>query len=172
MTEPNTAVTAFTYDPLGRILTSTRADATALEAVTTFTYDANGQVTEIALPNGATLSYTYDNARRLTGVEDNLGNTIAYTLDDAGNVTETAYSDATPALKYTQSAAFDELSRLIKSINAGSDESLYAYDKNSNLTSYTDANTHATAYSYDALQRLVRETDLPERYGAERDLRL
>ena len=159
LTEPNTAVTAFTYDSLGRILTSTRADATALEAVTTFTYDANGNVTQVELPNGAELSYTYDNAQRLTGVEDSLGNTITYTLDDAGNVTQTQYKDSTSALKYTQSAVFDELSRMIESLNAASDESLYAYDKNSNLTSYTDANTNATAYSYDALQRLVRETD-------------
>lgn len=159
ITEPNTAVTALTYDALSRILTSTRADGTALEAVTTFTYDDNGNVTKTEMPNGTEVSYTYDNAQRLTGVTDDLGNTITYTLDDAGNTTKTEYKDATPALKYTQSQMYDELSRLIKDINATSDESIYAYDKNSNLTSFTDANTNATGYSYDALQRLVKETD-------------
>ena len=159
ITEPNTAVTALTYDALSRILTSTRANGTALAAVTTFTYDDNGNVTKAEMPNGTEVSYTYDNAQRLTGVTDDLGNTITYTLDDAGNTTKTEYKDATPALKYTQSQMYDELSRLIKDINAASDESIYAYDKNSNLTSFTDANTNATGYAYDALQRLVKETD-------------
>ncbi len=159
ITEPNTAVTSLTYDALSRILTSTRADGTALEAVTTFTYDNNGNVTKTEMPNGTEVSYTYDNAQRLTGVQDDLGNTITYTLDDAGNTTKTEYKDATPALKYTQSQMYDELSRLIKDINATSDESIYAYDKNSNLTSFIDANTNTTGYSYDALQRLVKETD-------------
>ena len=159
ITEPNTAITTLTYDALSRILTTTRADGTALEAITTFTYDNNGNVTKVDMPNGTEVSYTYDNAQRLTGVEDALGNTITYTLDDAGNTTKTEYKDATPALKYTQSQMYDELSRLIKDINATSDESIYAYNKNSKLTSFTDANTNATAYSYDALQRLVKETD-------------
>lgn len=159
VTEPNTAVTSLTYDSLGRILTSTRAGGTALEAVTSFTYDDNGNLTNVELPNGAAVSYSYDAAQRLTGVTDDMGNTITYTLNNAGDVTKTEYKDSVPTLKYTQSAAYDELSRLIKTLNAASDESLYAYDKNSNLTSYTDANTNATAYSYDALERLVKQTD-------------
>lgn len=159
ITTPNGAVTALTYDSLGRMLTSTRANGTALAATTTFAYDDNGNVTQMEMPNGLSLSYSYDNAGRLIGIEDDAGNTISYTLDDAGNITQTQYKDPSAVLKYTQNQVFDELSRLIKTVNAASDESLYAYDKNSNLTSYTDANSHAAAYSYDALQRLIRETN-------------
>ncbi len=159
ITDENSVVTNLTYDTMGWLATATRAYGTGLAATTTYTYDDNGNVTQIALPNSVTIDYTYDNAQRLTGVEDSLGNTVDYTLDDAGNVTEVEYSNSTPTVKYTHNLAYDELSRLIKSIGAAMQMSEYDYDKNSNLTLFTDANTNETAYAYDGLQRLVKATD-------------
>lgn len=159
ITEPGGMVTALTYDTLGRLESTTQAEGTALEGTTTYTYDNIGNVTSITLPNGVTLSYEYDNTQRLTGVEDSLGNTIAYTLDDAGNILTEEYHDSTPTLRYTHSRAYDELSRMIESIGAASQTSLYAYDNNGDLISFTDANAGETDYAYDGLQRLVRATD-------------
>ena len=44
----------------GAMSNATRAPGTALEAVTGFDYDANGNLTEVTLPNGVTVTYTYD----------------------------------------------------------------------------------------------------------------
>lgn len=58
----------------GAMSDATRAPGTALEAVTAFDYDKNGNLTEVTLPNGVTVTYTYDNAQRLTDITDSLGN--------------------------------------------------------------------------------------------------
>ncbi len=157
--DANDVETDLVYDSNGWLESSTRAPGTGLEAETTYDYDANGNLTVVTLPNGATLTYSYDNAQRLTGVEDDLGNTITYTLDAAGNITQEDIKDTGATLKYTHDQVFDELSRIIESVGASAQTSEYGYDKNSNLTTYTDANTNDTDYAYDGLQRLVSSTD-------------
>ena len=158
--DQNGIETRMTYDTLGRVLTVKGAFGTALEATTTFTYNFNGDVTQVDMPNGTTVTYTYDNARRLTGMTDDLGNTITYTLDDDGNILTETRRDPSSVLKYTHSQTFDEMSRLLTSVGAGAGWTRsYAYDKNSNQTTYTNANNHSTSYAFDGLDRLVTATD-------------
>ncbi len=157
--DPNSVETDLTYDSNGRLQTSIQAVGTALAATTTYTYDSVGNLTKLTLPNSVYVSYSYDNAHRLTGVTDALGNTITYTLDAAGNVTQKVIKNTTPATVYTDTATFDELARLLKSIGAASQTATYAYDLDSNLTNYTDPNTNPTAYAFDALNRLDKRTD-------------
>ena len=102
---------------------------------------------------------TYDNADRLTGIEDDLGNTITYTLDDAGNITQEVYRDPSNTLKFTLSKTYDELSRIIESVDANSDSTEYEYDDNGNQTEITDGNDNATEFAFDGLNRLVEQTD-------------
>ena len=155
----NDVETKLVYDSLGRVTSTTRAFGTASAATTSYTYDDNGNVLTITDPAGTVLTYSYDNAQRLTGIEDDLGNTITYTLDDAGNITKEDYKNVSSTLKYTHSYVYDELSRIIESVDANLDATDYAYDVNSNLTSITDANMNATSFAFDGLDRLVQATD-------------
>lgn len=158
--DENNVETDLTYDTNGRLLTSTVAPGTALEAVTTYTYTDAGDIETIESPNGTLVTYSYDNARRLTGMEDDLGNTITYTLDDAGNILTEERRDPSNTLKYTHGKTFDELSRLLTSVGAGGAWTrAYAWDKNGNQTTYTNANNQATNYAFDGLDRLVTATD-------------
>jgi YD repeat-containing protein len=70
--------TDFTYDPYGRLDTTTRqADG----AVTDYDYDPLGNLTALHLPEDNTITYTYDAGRRLRRITDDLGNYIQYTYD-------------------------------------------------------------------------------------------
>ena len=157
--DPNGVETDLTYDTNGWLETITSAPGTSLEAETTLTYSDAGDITQMDLPNGTTLSYTYDNARRLTEIEDDLGNTIVFTLNDAGNVTKEERKDTGSTLKFQYTQTFDEMARIIKHTGAGAQEWEFEYDKNSDLTKFTDANNNETTYAFDALQRLVSSTD-------------
>jgi RHS repeat-associated protein len=157
--DANNVETTFVYDSLGRVTSSTVASGTALAATTSYTYDDNGNVLTITLPNGVVTTNTYDNARRLTGVEDDIGNTITYTYDDAGNITKEEYKNTSSTLKYTMSKVYDELSRIIESVDANTESTEFEYDVNGNQTKVIDGNTNETDFAFDGLNRLVETTD-------------
>ena len=73
------STTTLTYDARGH-LTNRNVGGEQ----TAYVYDGVGQLTDVVLPDGSTLTYTYDAAHRLTQIQDGLGNRIAYTLDTAG----------------------------------------------------------------------------------------
>ncbi|MDI1226180.1 MAG: DUF6531 domain-containing protein [bacterium] len=154
--------TVLTYDTNGWLQTATRASGTGLAALYDFDYDFNGNIVKVTLPNSVFVEYSYDNAQRLTGIKDSLNNTVTYTLNNAGDATKAEVKNVTPTTTYVHDQAFDELSRLIRSIGAATpaQTAVFAYDKNSNLTSYTDPKANpATTYTYDALQRLSTQTN-------------
>ncbi|HEX7025711.1 MAG TPA: RHS repeat-associated core domain-containing protein [Gammaproteobacteria bacterium] len=157
--DPNGVVTTLTYDARQRLLTRTVAASTAEAATTQFDYDGAGNLTRITQADGSFLDYTYDNAQRLIGIEDSLGNRIDYTLDKAGNrLTEKTY-DPSDVLTKTQTSVFDELSRLLQTIGASSQSTLFTYDNNGNTTSITDPESNATANTFDPLNRLINVID-------------
>src|SRR5262249_36811150 len=80
MTDANGLVTTMTYDPRGRLKTSSAGGET-----TTYDYDGVGNLSKLTLPDGTYLSYSYDAAERLTSVSDSLGNSVTYALDSLGN---------------------------------------------------------------------------------------
>lgn len=159
--DPNGVRTELTYDARQRLLTRTVAATTADTATTSFTYDPVGNLTRIMQPNGAYLDYTYDDANRLTEIDDNLGNRITYTLDNAGNrIAQQTFNNA-DVLVQTQTAVFDELSRMINQIGADSQTTVYGYDVNGNNTSVISPKGAAatTTQSFDALNRLITIQD-------------
>lgn len=152
--DPNGVETVLGYDLRGRLVSRTVAGA-----LTRFTYDPVGNFIGITAPDGVTLSFEYDAARRLTAVSDAAGNRIEYTLDAAGNRTAEVIKDAAGALAYQRSRVFDELSHLIRDIDAETHTRALGYDPNGNRTSEIDPKGHAHTQAFDALDRLVAHTD-------------
>jgi len=152
--DANGTITTFVYDALGRVISSTVGSS-----VTSYTYDANGNVLTVTLPNGVVTTNAYDDAGRLTSITDALGNSITYTLDNAGNITKEEYKDSASTLKYTASKVYDELSRVLDSVDANLDKVTNVYDVNGNVTSTTDGNFNATSFAFDGLDRLLSSTD-------------
>jgi RHS repeat-associated protein len=110
---------------------------------TTYTYDALGRVLTVTLPppssgfpNAFTTTYSYDNFDPATGL------VFTNITDPNGRLTKLGY---------------DEHGRLLKSVDALSNTTAYAYTKDL-LTSITDANGNATSYAYDPLKRLQKTT--------------
>src|SRR5262249_44894225 len=112
----------------------------------------------ITLPTGGTLSYTYNDAKRLMAIQDSAGGRIELTYDNAGDVTSRTVKDAGASITEASSRAYDELSRLLRSIGAVGQTTTFAYDKVDNLTGVTDPRSNVYGYTFDALNRLTRET--------------
>jgi YD repeat-containing protein len=94
-------------------------------------------------------------------VENNAGERIEYVRNGLGNITKRVVRGSlNGTIVQSQTAQFDELGRLLKSIGGTSAQTTaYAYDKNSNLTKVTDNRGEETMLAYDALDRLISTTD-------------
>jgi YD repeat-containing protein len=105
--DPNGLVTDLTYD-LGLRLTSRKVGS----ELTTFTYDPRGLLTNVTLPDGASLTYTYDVAHRLIAIADHQGSRVDYTLDAMGNrINERATGNGGTLVKNIQ-RSIDALNRV------------------------------------------------------------
>ncbi len=116
----------FTYDPLGRVLTETRAGTTR-----TFEYDSVGNRTKRTDHAGRVSHYTYDVLNRLTKIE------YGTNPGDGGIVKNYAY---------------DELSRLVSAINEAGTVA-FTYDNRNRLKTETDVFGRITERVYDADSR-------------------
>lgn len=157
ITDPNNVVTNLTYDPVGRLLTTTVQGPTP--ATTTFAYDLNGLLQTVTAPNGVALTYGYDDAHRLTSITDGAGNKMVFALDGLGNRTQTQIQDGGAQVLMTNSATFDSLGRLLTSIGAANQTTQYQYDPNGNLTKVIDPRNAATQTAFDGLNRVKQVTD-------------
>ncbi|MCG7921411.1 MAG: RHS repeat protein [Candidatus Thiodiazotropha lotti] len=155
---PNGLTTTRSYDLRGRMIQQSVSDGTTTRT-TDYDYDAVGNLIQVTLPDGNSLSYDYDAAHRLTGLEDQLGNRIDYTLDDMGNRLSEQVSDPTGTLTRAKQQVYDQLSQLDQSIDSENHTTDFDYDPNGNLTRTLDANLNPTAQTYDPLNRLSQTTD-------------
>ena len=162
MIDANGVETQMTYHVRGWLESTTVLDPsgdTALNSVTQYAYDAVGQLIQITLPNGVTLTYTYDGARRLTQISNSLGESINYTLDNAGNRTAETIQSSGGSITYSVTRAYDELSRVMDIIGAEGQTSHLDYDANSNNTATTNPRNYTAGQVYDPLDRLAQTTD-------------
>lgn len=116
----------FTFDPLGRTLTETRAGTTM-----SFEYDAVGNRKKRTDHAGRISQYTYDNLNRLTKID--------YGTNPSEGGTSKQY-------------AYDELSRLVSAINEAGTVA-FTYDNRNRLKTETDVFGHVVEYGYDAANR-------------------
>jgi RHS repeat-associated protein len=152
-------VWTFTYDRMGRVLTSAFTPPGQTPAPATFSYDIVGQLTSYTDSLGQVWTFTYSDARRLLKTVSPSGDTATFTYDAAGNVTKTEYSNGAGPVKFWEQTQFDALSRLLKTIGAQGQQWSYAHDVDDNLTGETDPQSFTTGYGFDALDRVTSVVD-------------
>lgn len=148
-TDPNGSL-SFTYDSLGRVLTTTSQDSRAL----TYTYDSVGNRLGLQDETGSLTSYAYDPRDLLMAISDPRSGSFSFQYDALGRRTTLTRPNGT-GTTYT----YDPASRLTTLGHGGPKgpfEALsYAYDLASNRTADT-RNRAAQQYAYDPLDQLTQ----------------
>lgn len=155
--DPNGIRTAFTYDPMGRLASSTIKDPTnpSQDATTRYDYDSEGRVVGVARPETAKLIFDYDLAGRMTSVRSDDGERIDYTYDAASNVLSQTVRRADGSQTRAIQRTFDGLSRMLSETLGPGRTTRWQYDKNGNQTQVTTPRLDITSNAFDALDRLV-----------------
>lgn len=118
---------ALVFSPAGRIrklryderslVSAVIDDLGGVPTVTRRTYDADGRLSRLVDPRGATTSYSYDALGHNTEVEDPLGNRLVRHLDKLGNPLAECFFERHGGdafvLVHRREFAYDELGRLV-----------------------------------------------------------
>ncbi len=156
--DPNSVTTTLGYDTRLNLNTRT-VDPSGGDFVTTYTHDPANNLTAVELPDGATWTLTLDGANRLTNITDLSSHSINYTLDELGDRTATTAATGY-STKYSHSATFDNLGRMLTDVGASSQTTTYTYDPNSNVLTVAPPSPSGTiTYTYDALNRVATRVD-------------
>lgn len=157
MIDSNGTETLFTYDALGRLLTSKVKHPTnsALDAETAYDYDIEGRVTGITLPATQKLSFVYDLAGQLLEIGSADGEKQTFVHDAMGNVTEQKVKRADGVARSTITRTFDSIGRMLTETLGPGRTTTWAYDKNGNPVRTTSPRSFATDMAFDALNRLT-----------------
>lgn len=150
ITDPTGHTTTLTHSSTGTLASS----ADPLGNTTSFTYDVLGRRLTTVSPRGNTTTNGYDTSGHLATVTDPLNHTTTYTYDADGN--RTVVTDANGHATVT---AYDTLNRPTTVTNPDSSVATTAYDADGNRTGQTDPSGHTNGYTYDALNRLTSSTD-------------
>ncbi|WP_340558852.1 DNRLRE domain-containing protein [Streptomyces sp. GSL17-111] len=129
------AVTAYTHDADGNVLTETVSDTAgdAPDRVTERTYDGHGRLATVSGPEDFEESYTYDAYGNQTTRTMPGGVTFRYTYTARGELAETVLED------YEDGSGGDPADVVLDS---------YAYDPAGRLAEHTDAMGRTTRHTY------------------------
>lgn len=158
LVDPNGVTTTLGYDSRQRLTSSTVATS-AGNLTTSYTIDPMGEVTKTMLPDNSFFSYAYDSAHRPTTITDALARFRQYTLNPLGKVTQTTANNSPTDLRFTHSATYDALGRMLTDVGAASQTTTYAYDNNGNPLTIKDGLNHQTTQAFDGLNRRLSITD-------------
>jgi RHS repeat-associated protein len=162
-TAPNGAVSTAVYDAADQITSATapKDTSTSDERRTAYTYDKVGNLKTTTEPKGTlttsdTTDYVttnhYDEVYQLTSVVNAAGDRISYEYDRVGNLVtvvdpkKNATADTTD---FTTKTAYDLNHRVTTVTDAAGKVTRRGYDKDSLVTSTTDAENNTTLISYD-----------------------
>ncbi len=95
----------------------------------------------------------------MTSVTNNAGEKVEYGYNTDSEVTSSVVKSSSNAITKQMSAVYDEMGKLLKSIGAAGQETVYTYDRTDQVTQVKDPRNNLYAYAYDGLSRLIRETD-------------
>lgn len=151
-TDPNNIITAYTYDPMGRLKTRSVG-----EFSTTFSYDEAGALVSSRYPDGREFNYSYTDSGWLERISSLTGS-IGYIYDTEGNRTREEIRNEQGAVQRYTSFEYDNRNRLRKTIYPDSTYEERSYDGKGNLLSLLDQKGNSTGYAYDPLNRLISVT--------------
>jgi RHS repeat-associated protein len=175
ITEPNGIVTTRVYNLSGLLVSATTAGLT-----TSYTHNPAGQLQTITLPGNRVITYSYTPAGKVARISDSLGNATAFSYDTEGRRTGVDVYDPQNVLtKYTdygydnygrinlvtlpgsaqETAEYDLVGNLVKTINATLMATENHYDALHRLLSVAEAGNATAAYAYDAHGNITRVTD-------------
>jgi RHS repeat-associated protein len=146
---PANPATTFTYDTLGRLLTTTDP----LNRTTTLTYDAAGNVATSTDALNRVTTFEYDAKNRLKKVTDPLNGITQYTYDGNGNLLT-----VTDAKNQSTTFAYDSRNRLISTTDPLGKVETYEYDGNDNLTKRHTPKGDDILFAYDPVNQLLSKT--------------
>ncbi|HEV3359940.1 MAG TPA: RHS repeat-associated core domain-containing protein [Pseudonocardiaceae bacterium] len=162
VTTPSGAQHLFTYDQLGRKITSTQVDRSSGSLayyVTTTGHDDAGNATSVTTPMNETTTTSYDTAGSPLAVTDPSGRVTGYTYDDAGRP-----ATMTAPTGLVTSTAYDLLGRPTTVSQSSGGQTLRAttigYDGDGNATSVRSPEGRVTTIGYDALNRPATQTEI------------
>ncbi|HWX22256.1 MAG TPA: RHS repeat-associated core domain-containing protein [Candidatus Binatia bacterium] len=111
-----------------------------------YSYDANGYMTSVSAPDGATAGYSYDGATLMVSSTTDANNHVTrYQYDLLGNRT-----NVTDALSNVTSYAYETMfSQMTNMVDPNGRTNIYQYDSRGNRTNFTDAIGQTVSYTYD-----------------------
>jgi RHS repeat-associated protein len=120
-----------------------------------FTRDAQGRITRITDPAGATLTYAYDERNDLVGQRDRENNLVTYTYNSTHGLVAVKDPRGVQPLRNE----YDDTGRLIKHVDASGKEITYAHNLETRQEVVTDRLGNVTVYEYDERGNIVRSTE-------------
>ncbi|MBI3850278.1 MAG: hypothetical protein HY298_08320 [Verrucomicrobia bacterium] len=162
--------TVYQYDAMNRLIRRDRSffdTATQLpigdgQSTTQYGYNDCSQFIVLSDDLFNQMFARYDMANRLLQVTDAKSNTVAYAYDANGSVVSKINVDKSdlgdPEQTFVTTYAYDNLDRLIRSVDNLNNTNRWSYDSRHNLVLDTDARGNTTRYAYDGLSRLTRTT--------------
>ncbi|WP_053719233.1 RHS repeat-associated core domain-containing protein [Saccharothrix sp. NRRL B-16348] len=144
---PSGLRTVFTYDALGRRITTTEhSDAHPAGVRTTYKYDKLGRVVEVTYPAAT---------NAVTGAARTERETTEY--DPDGNTTKAEVVDLADAgSPRTSTFEFDQYGRMVKAVGPEGNEASFGYDHFGNRTWAVDANGVKTVWTYTARNKVAQ----------------
>ena len=144
-TDPLGNTTSYTYDAGGNRISETYADGAAIAR----SYDSDGRLTDETDETGRVTSYTYDAAGRLDQVERPDSAVVTYDYDGAGNLTQ-----VTDPSGRTATVTRDERG-MTTHVEVGPMAFDYEYDAAGRMSSVYDGLGNLSTFEYDAAGRMT-----------------
>ncbi len=128
-------------------------------------YNAIGQVAKVVDQSGRAFKAEFDITGRLIKRIDPFGNEVSYTYDSESNVLqvdrkeltrEGVSNNITGEKHFRETAAYDEMNRLVQHTDSLGNVSQWKYDSRSNKVGHTDALGNNTEIEFDVFSRPVQ----------------
>jgi YD repeat-containing protein len=175
VTDPLGRTTAYTYDALGNVTSTTQLSGTTTPATTIYTYEPiYNRPASITDPLNHTTTYTYNDSvnqiikttalgDQWTTTENSLGQVIS-SKDPAGDLLQFGYSGAdlatvTDPLNNVTSYVYDGAGRKVSMTDPSGERTTFTYDGLNNLLTSIDALGDKTQYTYDQNSNQTSVTD-------------